>query len=231
MGAAEYDSFGVRYAEHSLASAFNALYDRPAMLELAGDVTGLQVLDVGCAAGLLSAALAERGAEVLGVDVSEVMIAEAERRHGGTARFRRADLTEPLDFLADDSVDLVTASLVLHYLRDWGPTLRELHRILRPGGAMVLSVHHSEDWHWQDRPDYFVTELLEETWSIGGVPTVVRYYRRPLSATFNALRDAGFAVDRLVEPMPVPEAAEVDPEAYAQLSTEPRFLYFRALPE
>jgi hypothetical protein len=53
----------------------------------------------------------------------------------------------------------------------------------------------------------------------------VRCYRRPLSRAFQAVRDAGFAVDRLVEPMPDPAAEAVDPKWTAK----PRFRYFRAV--
>lgn len=231
MKSSDYDTFGEAYAEHSAISPFNALYDRPAILGLAGEVAGLRVLDIGCATGLLSRQLAERGADVLGLDASEVMIREAERRHGQYAQFRQADLAEPLHFIPDASVDLVTASLVLHYLRDWGPTLQELHRVLVPGGAFVLSVHHSDDSAWFADRDYFATEVITETWPIGDHPTEVRFYRRPLSATFSALRQGGFRVDELAEPMPVPEVAESHPEAYRTLTTQPRFLYFRCVAE
>ncbi len=76
----DYDRMGEAYLDHSEHSPTNALYDRPAILELAGDVRGKQVLDVGCAAGALSAALVEKGAVLLGVDASQAMISLAHRR-------------------------------------------------------------------------------------------------------------------------------------------------------
>ncbi|MET8850570.1 GrpB family protein [Amycolatopsis sp. NPDC004625] len=224
--AEQYDSHAEAYAEHAEKSVTNALYDRPAILDLAGDVTGQRVLDAGCAAGHLSALLAERGADVLGVDSSAGMIAVARRKFGDAARFEVADLARPLD-LPDASIDVVTASLVLHYLPDWGPVLAEFRRVLAPGGVLVFSVHHpGEDWRWFGKENYFELELLEDEFPPGNV---VRFYRRPLSWTFQALRDAGFAVDRLVEPMPDPAAEAADPKWTATLRTRPRFLYFRAV--
>ncbi|RSM37296.1 methyltransferase domain-containing protein [Amycolatopsis balhimycina DSM 5908] len=224
--AAQYDAFSEDYAEHAEKSVTNALYDRPAIVDLAGDVEGKRVLDAGCAAGHLSALLAGRGADVLGVDASAGMVAVARRKFGDVARFEQADITRPLD-VEDGSIDVVTASLVLHYLKDWGPALAEFRRVLKPGGLLVFSVHHpGEDWRWFGKENYFEVELLEDEFPPG---QRVRFYRRPLSRTFQAVRDAGFDVDRLVEPMPVPETDEADPNWAANLRTKPRFLYFRAV--
>jgi SAM-dependent methyltransferase len=226
-----YDRMGEAYAAHADASPYNALYDRPAILALAGDVRGQRVLDVGCAAGALSAELAERGADVLGIDVSQTMLRLAERRMGARARFRVADIARPLDFLATSSIDLVAASLVMHYLLDWVPTLREFRRVLSPGGRMVFSTHHpAEDWRWFRRPSYFAIEEIVDRFPLGGHTAEVRFYRRPLSAIFSAIRESGFQVDDLVEPMPLPECAERYPVSYASLTKTPRFLYFRLRP-
>lgn len=232
-GAADdYDRMGEAYAVHAEASPYNALYDRPAILALAGDVRGQRVLDAGCAAGALSAELVERGADVLGVDVSQAMVRLAERRLAGRARFRVADIARPLDFLATGSIDLVAASLVMHYLRDWLPTLGEFRRVLSPGGRVVFSTHHpAEDWRWFQRPDYFATEEIVDRFPLGDRTAEVRFYRRPLSAIFAAIRKSGFQVDELDEPMPLPDCAEKHPDSYASLTTTPRFLYFRLRPE
>ncbi|APU17137.1 GrpB family protein [Actinoalloteichus fjordicus] len=227
--AAPYDEFSAAYAEHSGVNPFQVYYDRPAILGLAGEVAGLRVLDVGSAAGLLAAELADRGARVTGIDRSQGMVDIARARFGDRIDFHRADVARPLDFLADDSVDLVTASLVLHYLRDWGPTLAEFRRVLRPGGTVVASVHHPEDWHWFEGTRYFETELLTDEWNLAGHRHRVQFYRRPLSATFTALREAGFVVDRLEEPAPLPACEAADPGAWTMLTGGPRFLYLRLI--
>ncbi|WET82106.1 GrpB family protein [Amycolatopsis sp. QT-25] len=225
----QYDGFARRYAAHAETSSTNAHYDRPAMVELAGDVAGKRVLDVGSAAGHLGALLAAKGADVLGVDASAGMVAIAREKFGDVAKFETADVSRPMPFLADGSIDVITASLVLHYLKEWAPALAEFRRVLKPGGLLVFSVHHpGEDWRWFGKRDYFRLELLEDEFPAG---QKVRFYRRPLSWTFGAVRDAGFAVDRLVEPMPDEAIAGSDPKWYAKLRTEPRFLYFRTVRE
>ena len=223
-----YDDHAERYDRHNATNPWNKLYDRPAMHALTGDVAGLDVLDVGCASGALAAQLHARGARVVGLDASRALVDIAAERHPDI-RFHRADLAQPLDFLADGSVDLVTASLVLHYLEDWGPPLRELRRVLRVGGALVMSVHHPEGWHWFDLPNYFVTERVTDVWQVDGAPFEVRFFHRPLGAMFGALRTAGFRVDEIVEPQPLPQVEEVDRRAHELMTTTPRYLYFRAV--
>ena len=68
--------------------------------------------------------LRDRGAVVTGADKSAGMLALARERLGPDVPLYQADLGEPLPF-PDAAFNDVTASLVLHYLRDWAPTLRE----------------------------------------------------------------------------------------------------------
>ena len=96
------------------------------------------------------------------------------------ATFSVADLGEPLP-LEDASFDAALASLVLHYLRDWVPTLRELRRVLRPDGALVLSTHHPPmALELSESGDYFATELVVDRWSLAERDYDVRFWRRPL---------------------------------------------------
>ena len=114
------------------------------MLRLAGDVAGRRILDAGCGSGPLAAALRDAGADVTGLDVSAAMVDLARQRLGEDADLHVADLGAPLPF-ADDEFDDVVASLVLHYLEDWSGPLAELHRVLKPGGRLLLSVNHPVD--------------------------------------------------------------------------------------
>jgi SAM-dependent methyltransferase len=201
------------------------------MLAMAGDVRSKRILDVGCAAGALTALMADAGADVVGIDVSEEMVEIARRDLGGRAEFRVADVGRPMPFLADESFDIVTASLVLHYLRDWGVPLRELHRVLRPDGALLISTHHpTQDVMISDPPaPYFDTTLLRDTWNKGGSDFEVQFYHRPLSAVVDALADAGFVVERIPEPRPDPAAFSGMPGLYERMSRGPWFLFIRAV--
>src|SRR3954471_20494409 len=122
---AAYDDFAEAYTAENEASLMNACYERPATLALAGDVAGRRILDAGCGSGPVFAALRDRGAVVSGFDQSAGMLDQARQRLGAEADLRVADLADPLPY-PDGEFDDVVASLVLHYLRDWMPTLAEV---------------------------------------------------------------------------------------------------------
>jgi SAM-dependent methyltransferase len=104
--------------------------------------TGVAV-DFGCGVGRLSAALARRFTEVIGVDISPTMLDEAKRfdQSGGRCRFVLNE-SDDLAFIPDGSVDLVYSSLVLQHLpADLAKGyIREFARILAPDGVAVFQV-------------------------------------------------------------------------------------------
>jgi SAM-dependent methyltransferase len=216
------------YAAFCQHSAPNAHYDRPAILRLAGDVTGKRVLELGCAAGVLTEHLVDLDAEVLAVDREPGLVEIARRRLGGRARVEVVDLEQPLDLVPADSIDLVVASLVLHYIEDWAPLLAELRRCLTPDGALVFSIHHPiTGWLLSDQTDYHRVELVSENWDMNGQVVTAKLYRRPLSAIFGQLRQAGFVVDVVDEPRPV-TGSDAAPRMLDVLNTQPVFLFLRA---
>jgi SAM-dependent methyltransferase len=216
------------YDRHNASGAANSSYERPATISLLGDVHGRRVLEVGCGTGPLTQWLVDHGAEVVACDVSTAMLEIARSRIGNSADLHHHDLAEPLTFLEDTSVDLAVASLVFHYLRDWVTPLRELHRVLRPTGSLVMSIHHPA-WDWRNHcpEDYFAFLQVSEVWV---QPYPVTFWRRPLSAATGAVSEAGFVIDRLVEARPNPELETQDPIAFQELTTGPFFMHLRLRP-
>jgi SAM-dependent methyltransferase len=219
------------YADYSDNNSVNRDYDRPTILRLVGALDGKRILELGCAAGGLSAHLLKAGAaNLIGVDAEPRMVELARQRHGSAASFEVADLAAPpLTMVDDNSIDVVVASLVLHYIADWGPLLTDLGRCLVAGGELVFSLHHPiTGWLLSDRSDYHAIEKVSETWNWDGEEVIARSYRRSISAIFTALRAAGFAIDVVEEPRIDPPAG-TDPELRRLLTTQPFFLYVRAV--
>jgi SAM-dependent methyltransferase len=222
----QYDAIAEEYREHASASLYNAHYDRPACFELLGDVAGRRVLDAACGPGLYAAELVERGAAVVGFDQSARMV-DLCKEHVPGGSFRQHDLNDPFGWLDSGTFDLALLALAIEYVDDRVAALRELRRVLTPTGALVLSRQHpTSDW-LHHGGSYFEERVIEETWSKGWT---MRYWLSPLEQTCEEIFEAGFLIERLVEPRPVTSGAAVDPVDYEQLHEHPGFLAMRLVP-
>lgn len=205
-------------------SLYNSEYERPSMLAvLPEDLTEKVILDAGCAAGWYTFQLANRGAKVVGIDLSPEMVNAAKRRVGERAEVFCHDLSDSLPF-ASESFDYVVSSLTLHYLQDWQPTFSEFSRILKPGGEFLFSVHHPfADIKLLEGPDYFSTELIVDQWRKDGKVFEVPFYRSPLQRILNDTL-AFFTIKEVIEPLPTETFKTLKPESYEKLLQTPQFL-------
>lgn len=142
-----------REAHDGLAAQWSRLGQEFALGTLRAEILaaawpcGRDVADLGCGTGFLSHWLAERGARVVAVDHSEGMLARA--RAGAEAsevEFRRGEL-DALP-LRDGEVDAAFGNLVWHHLADLDAAAREVHRVLRPEGRVVVAdlLPHDREW-------------------------------------------------------------------------------------
>jgi SAM-dependent methyltransferase len=221
-----YEPFAAAFERHAADGAYNAHYDRPAMLQLLGDVRGLRVLDVGCGPGFYAEALADRGASVTAFDASPDLVRRAQLRVGSRADVRVWDLEQPLTWLTDEDFDVALMALVIHHIDDRVRALSEVHRVLRPGGRLVLSTTHpTSDWMFLGG-SYFDRGFVEETWQDDWR---VRYWRQPLEAWCQEFADAGFLIEKLVEPLPAATMGDKYPEDRKRLEQSPGFIAFSLL--
>jgi SAM-dependent methyltransferase len=223
-----YDRLATVWAATTDDGPWNGLLERPALRSLVpADLAGTVVLDAGCGSGAQAEWLLDQGADVIGADLSPRMIEEARRRCQGRGRFLVADLAEPLP-LGPRSLDGITSSLALHYIRDWSVPLWSFASALRPGGWAVISLDHPFAPPLPSQQGgYFDTELVTDTWRKADVEVSQRFWKRPLSAVADAFGDAGFAIDRIAEPRPSPEALERYPAELADIADIPNFIVYR----
>ena len=225
-----YDALAESYARLVDTKPHNAYYERPATLSLLPDVRGKRVLDAGCGPGVYAEWLVDQGAEVVALDANAKMVRLARERLHGCVDIRQADLSQPLDFLSDASFDLVLAPLVLDYVADWHTVFGEFFRVLRVGGILVFSAEHPFP-KFQDHREgsnYFEVERVEYEWTGFGPHVRVPSYRRPLSAMIQPLLEAGFTLERILEPIPTEEFRRQAPTHYAELIRSPGFICVRA---
>jgi len=231
------------FAGYSTLERFGAGWKRAMehadLLALLPDVNGRRALDLGCGAGQLAHHLATSGAaEVIGVDVSERMLAlaRAEFAHPRVTYARAAieDVTFPAG-----RFELVASVLAFHYVDDYAGLVRRIAGWLAPGGVVVYSTEHpiytaraSDDGWALDSAgrrtcwgvDRYADEgAREATWFVPGVRKVHRMF----ATLVNGLLDAGLVIERVVEPTPGEPWLRSHPQAGDE-RRRPMFLLVRA---
>ncbi|GGP19279.1 class I SAM-dependent methyltransferase [Silvimonas iriomotensis] len=219
-------------------TGLNGAVEIPALQGLLPAQAGLRVLDLGCGFGDFARYVRSQGAmAVTGVDVSLNMLEEARRLTVDAAiRYHHGAIE---DFQPDqgETFDLVVSSLALHYVADYAAAVQAVWRALRPGGLFVFSVEHPVctanpvGWvkdehegkaHWP--LDHYQAEGRRDTrWFVDGV---IKYHRTT-QTWINTLLERGFALERMLEPGPVPHALTLRP-ALADENRRPPFLLLRA---
>jgi len=125
--------------------------------------------------------------------------------------------------------DLVVCALAIHYASDRGAAFAELLRVLRPGGALVISTQHpTADW-LRKGGSYFDIKLETDIWHTPSGDQPAPFWRAPLSALCAAATGAGFLIEKVIEPLPASTMRDLYPEDHDKLSTEPGFLFLRLL--
>ncbi|MEJ2859851.1 class I SAM-dependent methyltransferase [Actinomycetospora flava] len=182
---------------------------READAHLLGDLTGARVLEVGCGAASCSRWLAGTGARVVGLDLSAGMLRharDADARTGATVPLVQADAGAiPL---RDGSVDAAFSAFgAVPFVADPGAVMREVARVLRPGGPWVFAVNHPMRWMFPDDPgpdgltvsqSYFDRTPYAEV-DDDGRAVYVEHHRTLGDRVADVVR-AGLVLERLVEP-------------------------------
>jgi SAM-dependent methyltransferase len=132
----------------------------PALLDAAAVGTGSAVLDVATGPGYAAALAAERGAKVMAVDLSREMLDLAATLHP-EIEFRQAD-ANALPF-EDATFDAVVSNLLMPHVSDLPAVVRELARVVRPGGRVALTT-------WDPEPPTYLRAMFEVFAASGAVP-------------------------------------------------------------
>jgi SAM-dependent methyltransferase len=209
----------------------------PALRALLPDLRGLSVVDLGCGYGWFCRWAQEQGAgRVLGLDVSEKMLAQAKATTSAAGIiYERADL-ESFD-LPEASFDVAYSSLALHYIKDVGAFVAKVHSALKPGGRLVFSTEHPI-YMAPSHPGWSIEGDGRETWPLDGylregprttdwfAPGVVKHHRT-IGTTLNSLIRVGFTITHVEEWRPTDEQISANPH-WAKELDRPMFLLVAA---
>jgi ubiquinone/menaquinone biosynthesis C-methylase UbiE len=180
---------------------------------LMGEVAGQRICDLACGQGRVARHLADRGAHVVGVDLSANLLAIA-RRHEETSprgiEYIHADV-QRLDSTAFGPFDGVVCSMALMDIPDLATTVRSVAHLLRAEGWFAFSIlhpcFHTSQSGELESPEGVVRTIsryfVEGYWRSDtrtGPPGKVGAYHRTLSTYINTLSEAGLRLERLTEP-------------------------------
>lgn len=196
------------------------------------------VLDLGCGYGWHCRYAVEQGASaVIGVDLSERMLAEAQARTNDSRISYLRGAIEDIEF-QPESFDLIISSLSFHYVESLETVIANLYRMLKPKGDLVFSVEHpiftasgNQDWaydengaklHWPI--DRYFSEGKREAIFLGH--TVIKFHRT-LTTYLGLLITCGFSIRSVVEPQPFQDMLD-DNEGFQDELRRPMMLLVAA---
>jgi SAM-dependent methyltransferase len=193
-----------------------------------------RVLDIGCGDGQIARQCMDRGASfVFGIDPTRNQITVAADRAGGATYGVAGAAQIPA---GDASFDAAVACLVFEHIDDVDDAINEVARVVKPGGRFVFMLNHpllqTPNSGWIDDQ---ILDPPEQYWRIGAYlveakhdeevekDVFIPFIHRPLSRYVNALLDAGFTLERMLEPAPPQGFLDRAPE-YLDQATIPRLL-------
>jgi len=215
-------------SDDTIAQQFHAV-----LWESLGNVHARDILDVGCGHGWLSAALANAGANVIGIDGAHELLDRARASYPHIP-FIESDLLQGLPPL-DRVFDRIIANMVVMDLPDIGPLFTAIGQLLKADGRFIFTLPHpcffnhksAQDAQTGQRYRRVTGYLQPEVWRIANFGGH-NHYHRSLTYYVDQLRTNQLAVTRLYEPphIPVGEIAEEDRPFYTNI---PVFLLIEAM--
>ncbi len=220
-------------------SVANDIIEKPALFSLAPNLKNKSVLDIGCGYGENCVEFFKMGAtNVTGLDISKKMleIAESENTLPNIKYINKSmtDLNE-----ITEKYDVVFSSLAVHYIEDFDKLVSDIYNLLNQGGYFIFSQEHPLETaqltqnRWTRNADnepihYNLTTYALEgerkvTWIVDGV---IKYHRT-MSSIINSLLNAGFIIDKMLEPIPSKEIMDQYP-SYKKYIHRPNFLLIKA---
>lgn len=217
----------------------NNLFEIPALFSMLPDLNGKKVLDLGCGFGEHCKRFVDEGAvKVVGIDISEKML-EVARKENYSPKITYINMAMEDVVQLNEQFDIVISSLAFHYIEDFSGVVRNIYEMLCNGGIFVFSQEnplctcHCGGNRWTrdengnklylNLANYGVEGEKESTWFVDNV----RKYHRTFSTIINTLIEAGFTIEKMIEPLPTEELLAEHPE-YKDLYHKPDFLLIKA---
>ena len=199
-------------------------------LRLLGDIRGKRILELGCGAIQAGISFVAGGATCVAVDPVPAHVEEAgelSELHGLKLEMRQQEELADLAFLRPDTVDLALTIWALAFVEDPGRVIRAVHRTLRPGAPLYISIPHPA-LAMRDGGSYFDVDHVSHNTPLG----VLDHHLITLGLLHRELTRASFRLDAIYEPEPDARVLEGERAKWgAELDRIPFSLIVRARKE
>lgn len=220
----------------------NDVVETPTLFKMLPEIGGKRVLDLGCGFGVSCKKIVEMGAaEVVGIDLSERMLAVAKRENSHESiEYVKADLDQLRDIVPTlGFFDVVVSSLAVHYVSNFQELISCVGELLLPGGTFVFSQEHpiftapQQTANWMADGDGTVTGFMLKDYPKSGIRNVFwivdgfEKYHRTFSEIMNTLIAAGFVIEEVAEP--VPDESDIQADLHlSRCRHVPDYLFVKA---
>ena len=218
----------------------NDLIEIPNFKTLVPDVTNKSILDLGCGYGEMSKYYKDKGASyVMGIDISKHMIEIANTKNKEDGIDFKVMAMEQLDTL-DKKFDIVISSLAFHYVEDFKKLVKDIYNLLNDDGYLIFSQEHPmvtcvkftenitsghtmlDNKYYGLISDYNRPGKRIKKWYNN---ELIKYHRN-IEEIINPLIEAGFTIEKVLEPKPSEEAIKAR-EKYKYQWDRPLFIFFK----
>lgn len=206
---------------------------KPTILKLIESSPSGKLLDAGCGSGVLTEILADQFGYVVGVDMSQVNINLA---NGSSTKRKNTDYIfgeiENLIFGSDQIFTTIVANMVFQDTANLSSCFRALAQKSCAGTTLIATITHPWFWptywgyekeHWFEYTKELAIEAPFRVSSDSAAVGITTHFHRPLSMYINTLKNNGFRLDQIIEPVPPDSIQKMYPSAWSY----PRFLAFK----
>lgn len=240
-----YNKFGKEYhktrEEKSASRLYNDYLEVPEMLKAVGNIKNKKLLDVGCGSGIHIKKYEKKGAKCFGVDISQTMIDIAKEKNPNI-EFKVGTMID-LPY-KNNSFDVVTMSLAVHYINDWTKIFKEVNRVLKKDGLFYYSTESPmsiarERFEDKDIKFYGIGRVknkktneeifLGQPWKEGlfewdMLPGMkMKTYRKTFRTQLKHIRESNFELFDYIDCKPIPAFKKYDATSYEVFTRFPLF--------
>ncbi len=213
----------MRTKENPYGWFFNELLEMPSTLKLLGNVKNKKILDFGCGTGIYAKLLTKKGAKVKGFDISPEMLVIAKRENP----ILELKIGSGYKIPFNEKFDIVTSSLVVHYLKDWNKMFDEIKRVLKKGGVFIFSTGNPVA-EMRFGKDYFHDKKTYWPWSDNKNKKMkIPAYHKTYEQIIKDILTNGFEIVDYKDCFPDKKAKKLFPKEYKEFSEKPIFCVWK----